>query len=65
MIVLTDAVLWHGADVGLLSMVAHGHEGGQLLIRALLFRLLSERDPAAAAATYRPAIDHACGLANG
>jgi hypothetical protein len=45
-IVAVDAVLWHGADVELLSVV----ESSQLLVRALLFRLLAARDPAAAAA---------------
>lgn len=64
-IVLADAVVWHGADVGLLAMVADGPEGAQLVIRALLFRLLSERDPPSAAATYRPAADYACRLAHG
>ena len=52
-IVLSDAVLWHGAPVELLA-------DGQFLVRALLFRLLSERDPAAAAAAYRSAVDYAC-----
>ena len=60
-IVLSDAVLWHGAEVELLSTIADD----QFLVRALLFRLLSERDPAAAAATYRPAVEYACRLAEG
>jgi uncharacterized protein (TIGR02569 family) len=53
-IVAVDAVLWHGADVDLLSTVA---ADAQLLVRALLFRLLATRHPAAAAAGYRPAIE--------
>lgn len=61
-IVLADAVLWHGADVGLLSTLADDRDGHQLLIRALLFRLLSERAPPTAAAAYRPAVDYACRL---
>jgi uncharacterized protein (TIGR02569 family) len=50
-IVLSDAVVWHAAPVELLSTLA-----GPFVVRALLFRLLSERDPAAAAAAYRPAV---------
>jgi uncharacterized protein (TIGR02569 family) len=53
-IVAVDAVLWHGADLALLSTAA---ADAQLLVRALLFRLLATRDPAAAAAGYRPAIE--------
>jgi prepilin-type processing-associated H-X9-DG protein len=51
-IVAVDAVLWHGADIELLSAVADA----QLLVRALLFRLLATSDPASAAAGYRRAI---------
>ena len=54
-IVLSDAVVWHGAPLEPLA-------DGQFLVRALLFRLLSERDPAAAAAAYRPAVEYACRL---
>jgi uncharacterized protein (TIGR02569 family) len=64
-IVLVDAVLWYGADLALLPRVAGRDAGGELLIRALLFRLLSEREPAAAAPAYRPAVEHACRLALG
>jgi uncharacterized protein (TIGR02569 family) len=53
-IVAVDAVLWHGADLALLSRAA---ADAQLLVRALLFRLLATRDPTAAAAGYRPAIE--------
>ena len=63
-IVLADAVLWHGAHVKLLTAVGDGEQGGQLLIRALLFRLLSERDAAGAAASYRAAVAHGCRLAD-
>jgi uncharacterized protein (TIGR02569 family) len=57
-IVAVDAVLWYGADIGLLSTVADA----QFLVRALLFRLLASRDPAGAAAAYRPAIEFVDGL---
>jgi uncharacterized protein (TIGR02569 family) len=57
-VVVVDAVLWYGADVGLLSTVADA----QFLVRALLFRLLASRDPAGAAAAYRPAIEFVDGL---
>jgi uncharacterized protein (TIGR02569 family) len=58
-VVAVDAVLWHGADLDLLSTVA---ADAQLLVRALLFRLLATRDPASAAAGYRPAIEFVDGL---
>jgi uncharacterized protein (TIGR02569 family) len=51
-IVAVDAVLWYGADFELLSTVVDA----QLLVRALLFRLLASRDPASEAAGFRPAI---------
>ena len=57
-IVAVDAVLWYEADVELLSTVADA----QLLVRALLFRLLASHDPAAAAGAYRPAIEFVDGL---
>jgi prepilin-type processing-associated H-X9-DG protein len=57
-IVMVDAVLWYGADVGLLSVVGDA----QLLVRALLFRLLATPDPAAAVHGYRRAIGFADGL---
>ncbi len=56
-IVAVDAVVWHKADLELLATVANGRDGAQFLIRALIFRLLAERDPAAQATAYRPAID--------
>jgi uncharacterized protein (TIGR02569 family) len=57
-IVAADAVVWHGADTGLLSS---DRDRVQLLIRALLFRLLSDPDPVAHAPRYRRAIDHVVG----
>jgi uncharacterized protein (TIGR02569 family) len=55
-IVAVDAVLWYSADAELLSTVARGEDGPQLLVRALLYRLLATRDPGAAASGYRRAI---------
>jgi uncharacterized protein (TIGR02569 family) len=52
-VVAVDAVLWYGADVELLSVV----RDAQLLLRALLFRLLASRDVAAAAGGYRGALE--------
>jgi uncharacterized protein (TIGR02569 family) len=57
-IVVVDAVLWYGAEVGLLSVVGDA----QLLVRALLFRLLATPDPAAAVDGYRSAIGFVDGL---
>jgi uncharacterized protein (TIGR02569 family) len=61
-IVAVDAVLWYGAGTELLTTVASGEDGPQLVVRALLFRLLASRDPVAAAAAYRPAIAFVDGL---
>jgi uncharacterized protein (TIGR02569 family) len=55
-IVAVDAVLWYDAGVELLSTVARVEDGPQLLVRALLYRLLATRDPGAAASGYRRAI---------
>jgi uncharacterized protein (TIGR02569 family) len=57
-IVVVDAVLWYGADVELLSVVG----APQLLVRALLFRLLATADPAGAVQGYRRAIVFVDGL---
>ena len=57
-VVATDAVVWHGADLGLLASVVDSRIGTELLMRALLFRLLADRDPVAHASAYRPAIDY-------
>ena len=56
-IVAVDAAVWHGADVGLLSTFVDDRDGAEFLIRALIFRLLAERDPAAQTDAYRPAIE--------
>jgi len=60
-IVAVDAVLWYGAEVGLLSVIADA----QLLVRALLFRLIATPDPAAAVDGYRRAIGFIDGLLGG
>lgn len=57
-IVAVDAVAWHGADPALLSQLAPDAAGTQLLARALLFRILTDEDPAGATAAFAPAIDH-------
>ena len=37
-VVVGDALLWEGADAGLLTAVAHVDDFPQLLVRALIFR---------------------------
>ncbi len=61
-IIVTDAVVWHSADLALLTSAMDSRDDVQLLVRALLFRLLAERDPAKQASAYRPAIDYADAL---
>jgi uncharacterized protein (TIGR02569 family) len=51
-IVAADAVAWYGADPALLASVDE-----QLLIRAVLFRLLCASDFAAALDEFRPALE--------
>ena len=55
-VILVDAVLWHGAGAELLATA-----DDRLVVRALLFRLLAEQDPAAAGGGYSPAIRAVCG----
>lgn len=62
-IVAVDAVVWQGADIGLLSTVVDDRDDAEYLIRALIFRLLAERDPAALAGAYRRAIEAVSRLA--
>jgi uncharacterized protein (TIGR02569 family) len=57
-VVAVDAVVWHGADLGMLSTIVDPREGTGALIGALLFRLLADPDPAAQARRFRPAIDY-------
>jgi hypothetical protein len=60
-IVAVDAVLWHGADAAALVPPGPAGEARPLIVRALLFRLLAEADPAAAATEWGPAIDRLLG----
>jgi uncharacterized protein (TIGR02569 family) len=62
-VVAADAVLFHHADIELLSRVVDARDGAQLLIRALLFRLLAHPNPAEHGDVYRPAIDYVDSLA--
>jgi uncharacterized protein (TIGR02569 family) len=61
-VVAVDAVAWHGAGLELLSRQAARGGGVQLLVRALLFRILAEEDAGAAAAAYGPALAHVARL---
>ena len=63
-VVAVDAVVWFDADPGLLRTVAALPDGPQLLVRALLFRLLADPDPGAHASVFGPAIDRVGGLAD-
>lgn len=61
-IVVADALVWEGADVSELSSAMDVDEFGQLLARALLFRIIAdaEADPDSAgarASNYAPAVD--------
>jgi uncharacterized protein (TIGR02569 family) len=70
-IVIADALVWEGADESLLEAVAHVDDFDQYLLRALIYRSVSDRllrpdgpirrddaDP------YLPAVDLACRLAS-
>jgi hypothetical protein len=45
--VLVDAIAWHEADEQLLELLPSHNQGTQLLIRAAIFRLLSDSDATA------------------
>ena len=70
-IVIADALVWEGADAGILRAVGHIGELGQYLLRALIFRLVSDRllndgEPAAVGEGRGPweqAVELACWLA--
>jgi len=70
-IVVADALVWEGADARILDAVTHIDNFGQYLIRALIFRavtdwILAKDAPAASGAGYgpwAPAVDLACQLA--
>jgi uncharacterized protein (TIGR02569 family) len=66
-IVVADALVWEGAEASQLESVIAGGSFGQLLVRALLFRIVTDVivDPVAArahAAAYAPAVDLAARL---
>jgi uncharacterized protein (TIGR02569 family) len=70
-IVVADALLWEGADRQILDNVRPIDDFGQYLLRALIFRLVSEwllsrlesRGAALNSATWQEAVDLARGLA--
>lgn len=66
-IVVADALVWEGADVGELTSALDGDEFGQLLARALLFRIIADAavDPDSMdtrTRAYAPAVDLAVRL---
>jgi uncharacterized protein (TIGR02569 family) len=67
-IVVADALVWEGADESLVEGVADVDDIGQMLARALLYRLVAaveggfEDDDAAIDQRYRPAVDIATNL---
>ena len=71
-IVIADALVWEGADRQILDAVTHIRDFGQYLVRALIFRavtdwILSQEDPAVSAAEdddpWACALNLACQLA--
>jgi uncharacterized protein (TIGR02569 family) len=68
-IVIADALVWEGADESLLESVIDVDDIGQMLIRALIFRLVAaveggfEDDDAAIERVYRRTVDAATELA--
>lgn len=69
-IVVADALVWEGADARLLDAVSGTEDFGQYLIRALIYRavtdwLLNSEDPVTSGGhdPWLPAVDLACQLA--
>jgi hypothetical protein len=70
-IVVADALVWEGASSELLGAVSEINDFGQYLVRALIFRALTDwicaQEPASEAressARFEPVIDLACQLA--
>jgi uncharacterized protein (TIGR02569 family) len=66
-IVVADALVWEGADASLLESVADVDDFGQMLVRALLYRIVTavegrfEGDEAAIERVYARAVDIAAG----
>jgi hypothetical protein len=42
-IVVADALVWEGADESILNAVAHVEDFGQCLLRALIYRTVTDR----------------------
>jgi uncharacterized protein (TIGR02569 family) len=72
-IVVADALVWEGADRSILAAVRHIGDFGQYLLRALIYRAVTESilgkpdpDPAGSCQDpYAPAVDLACKLVIG
>jgi uncharacterized protein (TIGR02569 family) len=66
-IVVGDALTWEGADESLLDAVAHIEDFGQYLLRAMIFRLVTDwifqSDPRSSADAFTAPVDLACRLA--
>lgn len=70
-VVVADALVWYGADESILQAVSHVGDFEQLLLRALVYRAVTDRLARAGeplrpdhADPYRRAVDLACGLAS-
>ena len=70
-IVVGDALIWEGADASILEAVGHIEQFDQLLLRAVIYRAVTDRlfrlnEPFRpdAADPYLPAVELACGLAS-
>lgn len=68
-IVVADALVWEGADSQILAAVSHIGDFGQYLVRALIYRavtnwILTRDQPAQSGADdpWAPAVDLACQL---
>jgi uncharacterized protein (TIGR02569 family) len=71
-VVVADALVWEGADEGILDAVAHVEDFDQYLLRALIYRTVTDRlarphEPHRVDADdpYLPAAELACRLADG
>ena len=70
-VVVADALVWEGADSQILDAVSHIGDFGQYLVRALIYRAVTDwilsRDESAESAAHHdpwaPAVDLACQLA--
>jgi uncharacterized protein (TIGR02569 family) len=68
-VVVADALVWHGAGASILGSIAHVKHFGQFLVRALIYRLVTDRlfhpgqsIPPAEADPHVNAVDLACRL---